>query len=101
MRAPAACPELEIALSMRRCVLRSGRVVAGAAAALAALPARAQEIPPWAVWHPPPASPSAEAIEDLHFLLFWIMVGICVLVFGLVLFVVIRFRESRHPVPDR
>lgn len=86
---------------MRRCVLRSGRVVAGAAAALAALPARAQEIPPWAVWHPPPASPSAEAIEDLHFLLFWIMVGICVLVFGLVLFVVIRFRESRHPVPDR
>lgn len=63
--------------------------------------ASAQELPRWQLWHPPAATPSAAMIEDLHLLLFWVMAAICALVIGLMVYVALRFREGRHPVPNR
>ena len=91
----------EAARSGVRRAIRPEFVAAGAVVALAGPAAWAQEVHPWQVWHPEPVSTSAESIENLHLLLFWIMVAICAVVFGLVLFVIVRFRESRHPVPSR
>lgn len=63
--------------------------------------AAAQELPEWQLWHQPAVTPSADRIEDLHLLLFWVMTAICALVIGLMIYVALRFREGRHPVPNR
>src|SRR5690606_17105676 len=47
------------------------------------------------------ATPVAERIFDLHFLLFILMFAVCALVMILLLYVIVRFRASRHPTPSR
>jgi cytochrome c oxidase subunit II len=49
----------------------------------------------------PPATPVMERLYDFHTLLVWIISAISVFVLGLLLYVIIRFRESRNPVPSR
>lgn len=76
--------------------------VLGGAVLLAGPAAHAQEeAGRWLLWHPEPATPSAASIDNLHLLLFWIMVGICLVVVALLLYVAFRFREGRHSEPTR
>lgn len=75
-------------------------VLAGATAGIA--PATAQSVAePWQIWHPEAVTPAAERIFDLHLLLFVLMFAVCALVMILLLYVIVRFRASRHPVPSR
>lgn len=79
---------------------------AGAGAALLTMnagAARAVEgyASPWQIWHQPPASPVMERLEDFHLLLVILSVAICVLVFALIVYVLLRFNEKAHPTPSR
>jgi cytochrome c oxidase subunit 2 len=56
---------------------------------------------PWEVWHTTPATPVAEQLSDFHAMLFFIMLAICLLVFFLLAYVVIRFNARRNPTPSR
>jgi cytochrome c oxidase subunit 2 len=56
---------------------------------------------PWEVWHTTPATPVAEQLSDFHAMLFFIMLAICLLVFFLLAYVVIRFNAKRNPTPSR
>jgi len=49
----------------------------------------------------PPATPVMERLYDFHTLLVWIISAISVFVLGLLLYAIVRFRESRNPVPSR
>lgn len=53
----------------------------------------------WQIWFQEAASPTMEKIVALNDLLTFIVVGIVVLVFGLLVFVMWRFRASRNPTP--
>ena len=55
----------------------------------------------WQLNFQPPASPVAERIEALHDLLLFITVAISVFVLALLIYVCIRYRASRNPVPSR
>ncbi|MQX35017.1 cytochrome c oxidase subunit II [Roseospira navarrensis] len=67
----------------------------GAGAALAAQPQ------PWQMWAQPAASPTMAKIDNLHIYLTLIMVGICLLVFALLFYVIRRFHHSRNPVASK
>ncbi|MBI4183434.1 MAG: cytochrome c oxidase subunit II [Proteobacteria bacterium] len=56
---------------------------------------------PWQLYFQPPASPVMERLVAFHDMLLVIIIGICVLVLGLLLYVIVRFRASRNPVPSR
>ncbi|HYD29938.1 MAG TPA: cytochrome c oxidase subunit II [Azospirillaceae bacterium] len=86
------------------------RIVAGVL--LAALPSNAQaqtqaEPPvlgvahPWQLWHQTPATSVMEQLDGFHQMLLYIMVAICVLVAGLLAYVLFRFNASRNPTPSR
>jgi cytochrome c oxidase subunit 2 len=79
---------------MRAALLGVGLVALRPAAAWADQPT------PWQMWSQPAATPTMARIDDLHVYLTWIMVGICVLVIGLLAFVMWRFHHSRNPVPS-
>ncbi len=74
-------------------------IVGGAMAGLG--PALAQVPQPWQLNFQPPASPVMEQLYDFHTLLVWIISVISIFVLGLLLYVIVRFRESRNPVPSR
>jgi cytochrome c oxidase subunit 2 len=79
-------------------------LVAGLAAILAAvLPAAAWAWGPenWQLGMQPPATPIKAAIHGLHDELLVIIFAITAFVLGLLLYVMIRFRASRNPVPSR
>ncbi len=64
--------------------------------------------PAWAEWAvdgqlglQTPASPSAEAIYDLHNMLLVIITLITVFVFGLLAYVLFRYSEKRNPIPSK
>ena len=46
-------------------------------------------------------SPTGRFAYKFHYALLWVMGAICVIVLGLILYVMIRFRASAHPVPSR
>ncbi|MFM9890189.1 MAG: cytochrome c oxidase subunit II [Rickettsiales bacterium] len=56
---------------------------------------------PWQLYYQAPASPMMHTIENLHDLVMVIITAITVLVTGLMLYVMIRFRKSAHPVPKK
>src|SRR5215472_12240956 len=45
-------------------------------------------------------APVARDIYSLHMLMFWWCVGIAVVVFGFIIFSLVRFRQSASPVAD-
>ncbi len=55
---------------------------------------------PWEINLQPPASPSAERMDDFHTLLLWIIGGIAAFVTALLLYVVLRFNARVHPKPS-
>ena len=72
-------------------------VVAGVAALLGSLPARAD----WAdVNLAEGASELAREIYGMHMIMFWICMAIAILTFGAMIFAMVRFRKSRGAVSD-
>jgi len=67
----------------------------------AAQPGLVGEPQPWQLWHQPAASQSAMMMDSFHQMLFWIMVGIVILVMALMGYVIVRFNAKRNPVPSR
>ena len=81
---------------------RKAIAAGGAAIPLARAAEAAQSAPhDWQVWHVEAASPVMQRLSDFHLLLLGISVAICVLVFGLIVYVLIRFNERAHPRPSR
>jgi cytochrome c oxidase subunit II len=90
----------------------AGAAMTATATALAQAPAEApspgpaNDLPdygphPWQVWHTTPATPIAEQLDDFHKMLFFIMLAICLLVFFLLAYVVLKFNAKRNPTPSR
>ena len=83
----------------------AGAAMTATATALAQAPAEApspgpaNDLPdygphPWQVWHTTPATPIAEQLDDFHKMLFFIMLAICLLVFFLLAYVVLKFNAK-------
>ena len=73
-------------------------VVAGAAAMLASLPARAD----WgAINMPRGVSELSHDIYDIHMTMFWICFAIAVVTFGAMIVAMVRFRKSKGAVADQ
>lgn len=64
-------------------------------------PSSAQYPKPWQLGMQQPASEVKDKIHDLHNLLLVIITLITLFVMGLLLYVMVRFRASAHPVPTR
>ena len=74
--------------------------IGAAMAALLAMPAAA--LPqPWQTGFQPAASPVMDQIENFHTELFWIMLAVCVFVFFLLAWIVVKYRLSANPVPSK
>ena len=62
----------------------------------------AQQPHPWQLGMQPPATPVKERIHFLHnIILMPIITVITIFVLGLMLYVMVRFHHSRHPIPTR
>jgi cytochrome c oxidase subunit 2 len=85
--------------SVKRLILSVAAACAGLAAGT--LPALAQMPHAWQLNLQPPATPVMERLYDFHTLLVWIISAISIFVLGLLLYAIVRFRESRNPVPSR
>ena len=76
-------------------------------AGLAARPAWADNSPriwgphSWGIGLQAPATTLGSRIDDFHQVLLTIIVGVVLLVLGLLITVIVRFRKSRHPIPSR
>ena len=70
--------------------------VAALAAAFTAPAAHAE----WALNMPRGVTGMSNEIYDLHMIMFWICVAIAVVVFGVMIYSMLRFRKSRGAVPD-
>jgi cytochrome c oxidase subunit 2 len=83
--------------------LRTSLIVGIAAILLAGLPATGWAWGPenWQLGMQPSATPVKEAIHGLHDELLVIIFAITIFVLGLLLYVIVRFRASRNPVPSR
>ena len=55
----------------------------------------------WGLGFQPAATPVMEQTKDFHFLLLWIISGICLVVLGLLLYVMVRFNAKANPEPRK
>lgn len=84
---------------MRSRILRLLGVVMAAAGFAQTAFAAAPE--PWQLGLQPAHSPIMEKVASFHSLLLWIIGLICVFVLALLVYVCVRFREDRNPVPSK
>lgn len=56
---------------------------------------------PWQHYYQPAASPVMKHLEGLHDFVFIIITIITIAVTGLIIYVCVKFRESKNPVPNR
>ncbi|HEX4159182.1 MAG TPA: cytochrome c oxidase subunit II [Rhizomicrobium sp.] len=56
---------------------------------------------PWQMSFQPAASPVMQDIEDFHRFVLYIIIAICALVFGLLLWIAIRYNQRSNPVPGK
>jgi cytochrome c oxidase subunit 2 len=70
-------------------------ILAGPVSALADQPR------PWELGYQAPGSPVMDQVESFHDLLLVIITAISVFVLALLLYVMVRFRESRNPTPSK
>ena len=75
--------------------LAAGFGLAGAETALAV------DTQNWSIDLQPAMTPIAEQMHDFDNLLLWVITIIVVFVMILLLYVMVRFREKRNPVPSR
>ena len=75
--------------------LMAGGAAGGAGQALAQAPR------PWQIGMQTPASPVARDILALHSMVLWIITVITLFVAALLVWVMVRYRASRNPVPSR
>ena len=61
----------------------------------------ASEPLPWQMGLQPPAGSIAEMADNLHNLLLIVITVISIFVLGLMVYVCIRFREQKNPVPSK
>ena len=81
---------------------KSVLALATACIAMAMVAAAEAAVPlPWQMNFQPPASPVMERIEQFHNMLLFITTLITLFVMGLLLYVMVRFRASRNPVPSK
>jgi len=82
-----------------------GALAVAAGMALMAMPALAQEVTgqphAWGWNFQPAASPVMDDIHKFHHLLLWIIILITIFVLALLIYVMVRFRESANPVPSK
>ena len=83
----------------KRVCLTAGLVLVGLIAIAAV--GWAAEPHPWQLGMQPPATPVKERIHTFHDELLVIIFLITAFVLGLMLYVMVRFRAARHPVPTR
>jgi cytochrome c oxidase subunit II len=81
----------------RRMLVSGAAILAGSGPALAG----EGEPHPWQVGMQNAASPIMEQISGFHGYLTLIIVVITLFVLGLLLYVILRYNENRHPVPSR
>lgn len=67
---------------------------------LYAAPALANEPIDWGMWFQPPATSSAERMNDFHDMLLYIIAGIVAFVFALILIVVVAYNKRANPSPS-
>lgn len=79
---------------------RMSRFIALALTVLAS-PLMADQPKPWALGFQEAATPVMEQLNDLHNLVLIIICGIVLFVFCMLIFILIRFRASRNPVPSK
>ncbi len=63
--------------------------------------ARAAQPEPWGLGFQPAASPTMQKLTAMNDWLFWLIVAIAAFVLVLLLYVMVRFRESRNPTPSK
>jgi len=66
-----------------------------------AAPAMAQQPTPWQLGLQEAHSPIMEQMTAFHDLLLWIIFAISIFVLALLLYAIVRFRESKNPVPSK
>jgi cytochrome c oxidase subunit 2 len=71
------------------------------APSLAGGSAQAAQPEPWQMNFQPAASPLMERIANFHDLLLVIITLICIVVLALLVYVCVKFRADRHPIPSR
>lgn len=89
-----------IRTSLRNAVI-AFTVFAGALVGLGAAASAQGRATPWQMGFQEPATPVMERIIDFHNLLLIIITFITVFVMGLLLYVIVRYRASRNPVPSK
>ena len=83
-------------------LLRKLGIAAGLCASLILPTGGALALPqPWEMSFQPPASPVMQDIEDFHRFVLYIIIAICLLVFGLLLWIIIRYNHRSNPVPGK
>ncbi len=87
----------------RQTAVRGVAAVVGLWAAVASSAAWAEAGRPtnWGMGLQDAASPTAQAIADLHDILLWVITLITLFVLGLLIYVVIRFNAKSNPTPSR
>lgn len=78
-----------------------GIILAIATVAISAGLASAGQPKPWQMYFQEPVTPVAEHMVSFHDMLLVIITLITLLVMGLMLYVFVRFRRSRNPVPSK
>ena len=82
--------------------LRKLGIAAGVISSLVLPAGNALAVPqPWQMSFQPAASPVMQDIEDFHRFVLYIIIAICALVFGLLLWIVVRYNQRSNPVPGK
>jgi cytochrome c oxidase subunit 2 len=66
-----------------------------------AAPAMAQQPVPWQLGFQDAHSPIMEQMILFHDFLLWVIFAISIFVLGLLLYAIVRFRESKNPIPSK
>ncbi|MDE0780309.1 MAG: cytochrome c oxidase subunit II [Alphaproteobacteria bacterium] len=66
-----------------------------------AAPAMAQQPVPWQLGFQDAHSPIMEQMTLFHDFLLWVIFAISIFVLGLLLYAIVRFRESKNPIPSK
>ena len=82
--------------------LRKLGIAAGLCSSLFLSAGSALALPqPWQMSFQPAASPVMQDIEDFHRFVLYIIIAICALVFGLLLWIIVRYNQRSNPVPGK